>query len=614
MSGSRYIVDIELNMPEGAGSSMLGKASSIADGMEKRLGKVGSAFADGFTGAVEYVGDKLATLGKIGIGAGVAAVTYGVLGLNKELEATQVSLAAVLNSQGMAAGMADGMEMASGWLKQIKKDAKDLPGEFSDLLGIVQSGAGAAFNAGLDVKGFEAIAAQGMAAAKSMSVPIDQAGRELAQLLEGRAGGHNVFGTRLGIHSEGFNEKDSAARLKILTEALAKFEPAIKTFGDTFVAQSSTLIDNAKTFLGAATGPLFVRIKDTLAEANSWFDANQDTILGWAHTVGDDLGWAFDKGKEKVLEYGPPLLGFFDRAKDKFIEIWTSAEPYLEKIGGLVKGFLNDPGAIDKLVKLVEAYAAVKVGGGIAGFAGGAVPGSGAVGAGIQAGAFGYMAGDYAGGLGAVGAGAAGGAAFGGQVGGASGAVVGGILGTVAGEFVTLDQELKAYQEAQLSNYMHLLEFDRNSHDAHGRIDTSSKGFADAVEAAAASANFLDSAFGNVATQMGIAAAKLNILTIEADSLKSRQASAAASAKQIDDAIAASNKKTEGERAAKRAELDKKKAGAAGKGGVSIGNVNITVSSNQSPGQIARDVMKEAVGMKRYRTSSPRVANYSAGR
>ncbi len=68
--------------------------------------------------------------------------------------------------------------------------------------------------------------------------------------------------------------------------------------------------------------------------------------------------------------------------------------------------------------------------------------------------------------------------------------------------------------------------------------------------------------------------------------------------------------------AQKQKELDaeRKKKAVEGKGGVTIHKIDITVSSNQAPNQIARDVFSEFTNARRYRTSSPRVANFAAGR
>lgn len=630
-AGTSYLVDVVLDVREKPGAKLGGKikseSSKLADELGKIGGKIGSTFADGFTGAVEKVGSMAATVGKVGMAAAVGAAVYGVVGLNQELETTQVSLAAVLNANGIGGGMAGAMEQAAGWMRQMKKDAKDLPGEFSDLLGIVQSSASAAFNAGLDTKSFEKLASQGMAAAKAMSVPMDQAGRELAHLLEGKAGAQNVFGTRLGLNSENFNKKSQSEQLKMLTDALAKFEPAIAVFGETMDAQSSTLLDNAKTFLTAATGPLFNRIKGTLAEVNAWFDANEGTTQRWATQVGDFLVDAFDKGKEIVLEYGPDFLTFAKNLKAEFLSIWEEAKPLLSELGSYIHGFLKDPGAIDKLITLGKLYATVKLGGGMGdmfgglakvgankeGLGGGALRGIGALGSSLQMGAFGYMAGGAMGG--SVGADMLAGGAAGGRlgmaIGGPGGAAIGAAGGAAAGGIVAMFEGAQALKDANRDYYEMLLKGAKDVRESNGMIDTNSKAFAAQVEQVKNSASLLETVFTDVASDMQIAALKINAAAVRAETaaeVASFGKEMAAKYAQADAIIA--KQKAE---AAKKSEADKKK-GVSGKGGVTIQKVEITVSSNQAPNQIARDVFSVFVNERRYRTSSPRTANFSAGR
>jgi hypothetical protein len=100
-----------------------------------------------------------------GFAAAMGAVHQGAMGVNKELETTQISLAAVLNAQGQASSLPDAMEQASNWVRQMKIDARDLPGEFSDLLYIVQTAAGYQ----LPAEGLEQEATVPMPAASSTS-------------------------------------------------------------------------------------------------------------------------------------------------------------------------------------------------------------------------------------------------------------------------------------------------------------------------------------------------------------------------------------------------------------------------------------------------------------
>jgi hypothetical protein len=75
-------------------------------------------------------------------------------------------------------------------------------------------------------------------------------------------------------------------------------------------------------------------------------------------------------------------------------------------------------------------------------------------------------------------------------------------------------------------------------------------------------------------------------------------------------------RKAHGEKTrAERLEAEKNaKKKVEGKGGMTVHNVWITVSSNQAPGQIAREVVNELGRRNRYRTTPRNTVNFSAGR
>lgn len=376
MADIEYVVDINLRLKDQdvlrkvGGSGGVDKLDAAWNKLGKSVRDAGGKMADAFTGTVERAGAFAATMGKAALVGGVIAATYGVTKLNGELETTRVSIAAVLNAQGQVGSIDKGLDRAAELVAQMRKDAKELPGEFSDLVQMFQSGVGAAGNAGVAAPAFEKMAAQGMAAAKAMSVPIDQAGRELALLFEGRAGAHNVFGQRLGLRGEGFNQLDPAARVAKIQAALAKFQPAIAAFGNTLEAQSSTFVDNLKQWGGKATMPLFDRVKSTLVSINKWFDDNEGTASQYAHQLGRFLGDAFDTGKRFILDWWPAVSSFAENAYDRIVSIWRDAKPYIDSAAEAVKGFLGDKGSIDKIVHVLELYAAVKAGGAVGGFLG----------------------------------------------------------------------------------------------------------------------------------------------------------------------------------------------------------------------------------------------------
>jgi hypothetical protein len=656
MAGIRYVVDIALEV-SGAPATKLTTLGSQANKLGSEMSRVGGKLLDGFTGAVESIGGKLLTIGKVAGTALIGGAVYGAAKLNNELETTQVSLAAILNAKGMTSSVESGMQVAAGWMAQMRKDARDLPGEFADLKGIVASAAGSAFESGLDVQTFERMAAQAMAAGKSMAVPLDQAGRELAQLLEGRAGVHNVFGMRLGIHAQGFNDKSGQERVKILQDSLAKFEPAIKVFGATFDAQSSAFIDNAKSFIGAATGPLFSRMTATLKDVNEWFDKNQYTVKLYADNVGHALVTAFDKGKAVFLEYGPILLDFGGRAYDKIVRLWQDAEPYVKAIGAEIKDFLRDDGSFGKLETILKLYIAAKVGSGAlsiggsmltlasaakgAGLFGGAAGAAGgAAGVGASAGAVAAATGTSALETYALGTGLAAGAGMAATI----GTIVLGATAAIAatayeiwyarrGRFDQVDASGGGPYGRSEGAKKYVDDLTTKGLDAGRAISTMSEASYNAAQDVPVGFSAATDAAQEFAAVMRTLArsgdfdkiAKINE-TLDEEAWRLDRA---------EDMRSVQHYSTEGDfrvgkyqlgaitntfdmaveaQKTKKLEEDRRKKGVEGKGGVTIHKVEITVISSQAPNQIARDVFAEFTNARRYRPSSPNVVNFSAGR
>ncbi len=617
MADLRYDVEIDLAVK---GSGGLGGLSGIGSGLDKLGGaftKFGGRVAEAFTGAVEQAGSFAMSMAKVGVGAGLAGAAYGVLKLNNNLETTQTSIAAVLNAQGEVGNIGAGMDKAGTLVAKMREDAKQLPGEFEELVQIFQSGISSAGNAGLNSIQFEKMSAQAMAAGKAMSVPLDQAGRELAQLLEGRAGAHNVFGTRLGITAtDGFNKSSKEDQVKRITEALAKYDPAIKQFGTTFDAISSATVDNIKAFGMTATGPLFEHVKATLTDINNWFDNNKGQVSQWANQLGRWLAEAFDKGKAVVMDWWPAISAFAENAYNRITAIWADVGPTVSKIGESIQGFLKDPGSIDKIIKVLELYAMVKVGGGAM---------------------------DLLGGLGGGGGGAAG--AMGGMGGGALGALLGG-AGTVA---LTVGAVTIAAQVAQLlggnsgkeydmfegndwwstvgnlfvRKAQYAVDQDNDTASTHarliatyGQMDMASQAYQARIEGLIASGDELGASMLGAAAAANSAAgalAKLGGSGVPPPTEPGGEAYGTSALNYIGN-MAASGvaAKIAGDAAAKAA--DKKKGGGGGGGGAQ--KVEITINSNQAPGQIAREVVLEVqrslADKRRNPGSSVSVRNFSA--
>jgi len=387
MSDTKYTVELNLSKTGDFGAVAMVTAAQKAVYLDRNLGGIKNRFASlrsgwnefatgakGMLHSIEGVADKIAgvgfTIGKWAIGgaagAAVAGLTYGVMGLNREAEGAQIALAGVFAAQGITKDVLSGMTMAAEQVAEMRKDAAALPGEFQDLRSIFVTGAIPAFQMGMNPDEWRKMASNVMAAGAVSQLPMDMVAREMAQLMSGRSGAHNVFGTRImgltGAKAEEFNKLAPEKRLERLRTELDKYAPVIKVYEKSFDAMFSTAIDNGKTFVRLATAPMFEKGKEVLGWFNDWFTKNQGQVQYWASEIGERLVAAFEWGKRKIQEWWPSLREFATNAYYRLSAIWDDIAPTVKSFGETLKEALKDPGTIDKLIHLAEAYLALKVG------------------------------------------------------------------------------------------------------------------------------------------------------------------------------------------------------------------------------------------------------------
>lgn len=570
---------------------------SVLKGIGSSAANVGRSIADSFSGAVEAaagVAMSLAKIGAVGVGAGIA---YGVVHLNNELEKTQISIGAILNAQGVSSNMGEGMAKAAELMKNMRKDARDLPGELKDLQMFFKLGATPAFQLGATPERLEKISALGMAAAASTGVQMDQAAREMAQLLQGHAGGHNVFGSQLGFTAQNFNHLTGEERLKALEKALGKYEKSIEVFGGSFDALSSTMTDNAKQTLQKATAPLFDHVKQSMVRTNKYFDDHRDQIEHFAEKVGDKLAYAFEYGRMKLKEWTPVMKSFGDHAAAEFDKIWERAKPLVLGLEKLAKGGLASGGLFKGLEGAGLAYGGIK---------------AAKIAAPLMSGATSLLGG------GEAAAGFAGLAAGGVAAGAAAAAALVPLL-AAAGAFHAVTDASSDFHEAAA-----------RSAEEIGKNTT--KTFEHTAK--------IWEKVGPIATSMLDLVGTVWLGTFEMMSIGVEKATSALSkltdtvydlAKRtlVAHGIMADTPDDPGKPAARAAaknftemlmpELDRdekktKKGAGGGGGGTTIHKVEIVVSSNQDPSRIARLTVDRLQDVSRFPTSSPRVRNWSAER
>ncbi len=579
-----YQVSIDLQT-RGDLDAKLGSSQSKMLSMEGSVSKI----RDGFTGIIERAGEVALKIGMWAGAGALGAVAYGIVHINKELETTQISMAAIFGANGFSKDMTQGMQMSGDILTKMRKDAAALPGEFQDLVSIYRTVATPGFQTGMDPNQLRDFSARTMATGAVMGLPMDVVAREMAMLLEGRAGAHNMLGLRLaglgGDSAKAFNQKSPEERLKFLNTELDKYKGSIEVFGHSFEGLWTSAVDNAKNFGKTLLDGVFGKMKGTLEDVNAWFNRNQLEIMNTATALGSYLGRAWDIGIEKIREWYPAIEAFATNAWDRIVSIWEKIQPYVDRFGAALKEALQDPGTIDKLVHLLELYAGVKVVGALGGI-GGIVSAGSAVGSAAGAvGSYGKMAGALLG------------------VGGAELAVVGGALVAVG---------LAAWQAKLL--------FEETNKSAH----------ADAIARREAGERIVESMerFDQANVEYRT---RMEQLAAASDTLQFSLLLAAGAAKEFEDWA---NKRHDKQRVeddeyyldrltagmpgalvAAHTEAEKKKTPKhPGGAGVNINRVEINVAGNEDPSRVAYKVADIFAGWKRNPRTSAFVPNYSASR
>lgn len=564
------------------GDALMGVGSKIMAPMDAVVSKV-AGLAVGFA--------------KLGIGAGIGAAAYGVSSLNNELEKTQISMGAIFNANGVSDSIQGGMTMAADTMAKMRKDAAALPGEFQDLANIIKGVAVPGLKAGMSVDQLRETSANLMAAGSVAGLPMDMVAREAAQLIEGRAGAHNVLGMRLaglsGEKAESFNKLKPEERVKALTTELGKFAPAIAVYKNSFDGISSTLVDNAKQFLGSATMPLFGQIKNAMQDANDWFDKNHDKLMLIAQDVGFKLVDAFRWGRKTLEEWGPILKDFASNAYEKFVVLWKDVSPYISKAADSLKEFLKSPDSIDKIIEALKLYIIAKGAGGLANGAMGAFQTASAI---SSSGAF---AGASAGIGGATLTGGAAVAATGAAVLAAVGAWT---LAVWQAHELIKDVGKNAYDDAKAR-----LAYGKTIVDSMKEVDYSNTEYQGMVR------KLIDSGDELYASELMAAMAAREA----ADAMK-EMADRRVEAKNQEslDMLTMGTMQANAEllgRSSGRG-VDKKKSDMGkhpGGGGMNIQKVEIVVTSNQDPSRIARAVSDKLASLRLNPRMSPEVPNWS---
>lgn len=368
MSGQTYSVEVVYTGRDQGATATADSISNRLVGLQSRI--------DGVTGAFEGM---VRTVGMLGVGAamvGLRTILSGVSDLNAQAESTTLTIAGMLNANGVSPTIADGMKSARDTLRQIRVDAAALPGEAAEFVTIFQLGLPAALQAGMrDPRAVAAFTNQFGAVGKSFGVDAPQIGRDLRLMLQGHAGGHvamwNHIGPLIGKSAAQFNQMSAPARLAALQAVTARYGGMVQAYGGTWEAATSTIKSVGSELLRVGTAPLFEHAKTRVIQLSDYLTRH-----------GPDL-------ERKVGLWGERLAAGFDRAYARAERLVRYLSDHRTRIMGDAAGHArNAVGAYAHLrgasgvlgsVGGVETVAGIARGLGLMGGAAGAAGGAGAL-------------------------------------------------------------------------------------------------------------------------------------------------------------------------------------------------------------------------------------------
>lgn len=346
-------------------SRSLEAAKGVATAAAGAIGKAGDIVGGAIDGLVSFAAKGVATLGAAGIGAAMLGLKVGIVDVNAKLEDTEIGFTTLFHTIG-GSDMNDSLEQARQIMGEIRKDAKDLPGEFGDFVGMAQTLTAPLLNAGKGVEDIRNLTRDTVVVAASLGVRFDQAGREMAMLLEGHAGGHNVLGTRLGItthtqvNGKEFNKASAAERMDFITKKLGPAKDSLDLFSKSWGGLTSTLMDTGKQFLGNATSGIFGAAKKDMISLIQWTGRHEDQINVLARHIGYKLVDAYDVVRGKALwfaDHWDVVNDKIDAFRGRLLAAWHEIEPLARRAALFLEHEASNPERMAKHLLLARAGA-----------------------------------------------------------------------------------------------------------------------------------------------------------------------------------------------------------------------------------------------------------------
>ncbi len=317
MSDVTYGVNVEylstgnLNLP----SAGIDKATASMKGLSSATMSFVHGLDRAMTGLA--VGGIAAALG-----GSIAILKVGLVTMNAEIEQMAIGMAAMFSAHGNVDSFNDGLIASKELIGIMRKDARELPGEFKDLSKIMSTMATPALNAGMSVRETEKLAANAMASGMTHGIAPAVIGREMAAIIAGSARSNMPMLTRgmlnLQVGAKELNAMPSAQRLSTINKALGlaggpeaeAMNAMKKAHMNSWIGLTSTIKDQVKQILGTMSEHLFERMKAALTFVSNWFSTNGPMVTEWAERVGWQLAKGFTYAFHQLARLEPLLVKF----------------------------------------------------------------------------------------------------------------------------------------------------------------------------------------------------------------------------------------------------------------------------------------------------------------
>ncbi len=341
---------------------MFGGISNAARSFNSVLDSVASTLVGAVSSAATGVGTVLA--------GGFALAVKEAFHFNSEMEKTQIGLANMANAAGMTSSLSGAFRLSGDVIKQMRVDARELPGEFKDLQQIMALIEPATANAGIGLFGTEKMASKTMVAASMLNVPTAVAGREMSMMLAGSARHSMPLFTKLGFtDAKAFNHLSQEGRTAAINEKLDKLNSpqALAIVKGTWETIRSTAIDTFRQSAAMVGGPLFARVKDLVQKFNELGknDAMRERLVDFGVKLGQGIVNAFDRGVAAVEYWYGPVTTFLGTMERGFARVFGGLGTFLTPLVSRLESILNDPAAFSKMQHLIGQLIALRVGGAV---------------------------------------------------------------------------------------------------------------------------------------------------------------------------------------------------------------------------------------------------------